>query len=162
MIYNILFNLGKKLNNFYENVKFSFYYLYDIDENKYINISVIIWILNMVNVNNLISNIFDLNKYSIIHDDGKVMTRYINCTKKNKSLKIIKDIKFINGDKEIELKELKNCIGKIDHDINLSFLLLFYNNIHYFENSNISIDFYITNEVKNTTITKNLLLSDAI
>ena len=90
------------------------------------------------------------------------MNRYINCTKKYKSLKIIKNIKFINGDKEIELKELKNCIGKIDHDINLSFLLLFYNNIHYFENSNISIDFYITNEVKNTTITKNLLLSDAI
>jgi len=161
MFYDILFNLGKKINNIYENIKFSFYYLYDIDENKYLNISVIIWLLKIVKCNNRISNIFDLNKYTIIEDDGKIINKY-NCNNNNNSLKIIKKIKYINNNNEIELKELKECFQKIDHDINLSFLLLFFNNIHYFENSNIEAETYFTQEPKNTKITKELLLKDVI
>jgi hypothetical protein len=114
------------------------YYYYN--NGNFMNISIIIYILDLLLVGFLVKEIiFENNIYCV--KDNKVWS-YSENLKRKLSTKIIKNIIYQDSNFIIKLDEIKKNIYNIDVNIDIVFLLYLFNNIIVNEKSYISVTYF--------------------
>tara|TARA_B100001057_G_C22707501_1_gene894361 strand:+ start:134 stop:604 length:471 start_codon:yes stop_codon:yes gene_type:complete len=146
------------INNLYENSRLNTYYFYDKKNKNILNITYIIYLLSIPKLN-LIDFILDTNL--IFLDDGKKIKKYTNTDYENKLSKIIKNITYKDANNEIELKELKKNSIRINKNVNVIMLLLFFDKISIMSDSVLEIK-YFTESPKTIKLNENLILDDIL
>ena len=157
---NIILNCLIFFNNLYEKYRFNSYYLYNKPHNVIDNISLIIWILNVPFFGKyLINDIMNIKEDNIlIYDNGKNIKNFEKEKYEKVNQKIIKNIIYKDDKNEIILDDLKKKIVKIDHNINLGFILNLLNNIKFRENSKLEVEYFFGGTKKIINLNKDMLL----
>lgn len=157
---NIILNCLIFFNNLYEKYRFNNYYLYNKPHNVIDNISLIIWILNIPFFGKyLINDIMNIKEDNIlIYDNGKNIKNFKKEKYEKVNQKIIKNIIYKDDKNELILDDLKKKIVRIDHNINLGFILNLLNNIKFSENSKLEVEYFFEGTKKIINLNKDMLL----
>lgn len=152
MNYEIFFLNLNKITNYFIPTKYYYY------NNEMYNITILIILIKLLSFN-LIDK-FISSRYIYEYKDSKI--KFINKSISNvKIKKIIKNIKFYDGSKFINLDLIKNNINNIDECIPLSFLINFYYKIKINKIKKIEIDFYFDKK-KQISSKSDILIKDII
>ena len=121
-----------------KNVKLNKYYYFK--NNKFENITLIVYFLNLLFINNRIKN-YIFNNNIFVVSDYKIWK--LNCIRENfVRSKILKRLIYKDNCYKIELPKLKNNIYIIDDNISIDFLLKYFYNIDRHIDSFIIIDYF--------------------
>ena len=129
------------------------YYYYS--NGNFMNISFIMYFLNLLLLGSLKNFIFENNIYCV--RDNKIWI-YSQNIKRKLTRKIIKNIKYKDKNFLINLDDIKKNIYNIDIDIEIPFILFLFNNIMITKNSYISVTFF-NSDTKYVKVLKNTKLS---
>ena len=116
------------------------YYYYS--NGNFMNISLIMYLLNFLLLDRLKKFIFENNIYCVKDDKIWIYSQNI---KRKLTTKIIKNIKYKDKNFLINLDDIKKNIYNIDIDIEIPFILFLFNNIMITKNSYISVTFFNSN-----------------
>lgn len=116
------------------------YYYYS--NGNFMNISLIMYFLNLLLLGHLKNFIFENNIYCVKDDKIWIYSQNI---KRKLTTKIIRNLKYKDKNFLINLDDIKKNIYNIDIDIDLPFILYLFNNIMITKNSYISVTFFNCN-----------------
>ena len=131
------------INCLYEKYKFNKYYLYNNLTNEYQDTSLIIYILNIPFIGSYIVNeVMNSLGNTLIIDNGRNIANFKEIQPSTITKKILKKLVYKDNKCEIECENFKKCVSKINNDVNLGFLISFYNEIKLNEDSILEIEYF--------------------